>query len=79
VKTKPLVRCYSGARYAERPVAFQYADQELTVAEIERSWRDPAGICFIVQASDGRRFRLDYHEQADRWSVELLGKRRSHR
>jgi hypothetical protein len=79
VETEPTVRCYSGGRYAERPLAFQYADQLLEVAEIERSWRDPVGIYFIVQASDGRRFRLAYHEQADRWSVELLGKRRTHR
>jgi hypothetical protein len=78
VKTKSAVQCYSGALYAERPKAFQYADELLEVAEVERSWRDPAGIYFIVQAPDGRRFRLAYREQADRWSVELLSKRRTH-
>jgi hypothetical protein len=79
VETKPVVRCYSGAHYAERPVAFHYAGQELEVTEVEQSWRDPAGIYFVVRVPDGRRFRLAYHEQADHWSVELLGKRRTHR
>jgi hypothetical protein len=48
------------------------------VTEVERSWREPAQIHFIVQASDGRRFSLVYHEKTDRWSVQLRGKRRTH-
>jgi hypothetical protein len=73
------VSCYSGSRYGERPVAFQFGDQELPVDTVEQSWRDPAGIHFVVQASDGRRFHLAYQEAADDWSVHLLGNRRTHR
>jgi hypothetical protein len=73
------VRCYSGARHAERPIAFDYDGESLQVVEIERRWRDPAGLGFLVGTSDGRRFRLVYRKEADLWSVELLGKRRTHR
>lgn len=76
--SQSTVRCYSGSRYGERPVAFQFAGRELQVGEVEQSWRDPAGIHFIVQASDGRRFHLAYQEAADDWSVQLLGNRRTH-
>ena len=73
------VRCYSGARHAERPIAFECGGEWLEVVEVEWRWRDPTGLAFVVLASDGRRFRLLYRKEADQWSVELLGKRRTHR
>ena len=73
------VTCYSGAHYAERPTAFEIAGEALEVVEVERRWREPTGVRFIVRASDGRRYRLSYHEEADRWSVELQGNRRTDR
>jgi hypothetical protein len=73
------VTCYSGAQYAERPTAFETAGEALEVVEVERRWREPAGVRFIVRASDGRRYRLSYHEETDQWSVQLQGKRRTHR
>lgn len=67
-----VVTCYSGARYAERPVAFQYAGERLRVKDVVRTWREPAALFFLVQTSDGRRFRLVYEEESGRWSVDPL-------
>jgi hypothetical protein len=67
-----VVTCYSGARYAERPVAFQYAGERLQVSAVMRTWREPAALFFLVQTSDGRRFRLAYEEESGRWCVDLL-------
>jgi hypothetical protein len=67
-----VVACYSGARYAERPVAFQYAGERLQVSAVMRTWREPAALLFLVQTSDGRRFRLAYEEESSRWSVDQL-------
>jgi hypothetical protein len=67
-----VVTCYSGARYAERPVAFQYAGERLQVSAVVRTWREPAALFFLVQTSDGRRFRLAYEEEAGRWCVDQL-------
>jgi len=58
------VTCYSGARYAERPVAFLYAGERLQVSAVVRTWREPAALFFLVRTSDGRRFRLAYEEEA---------------
>jgi hypothetical protein len=67
-----VVTCYSGVRYAERPVAFQYAGERLQVSAVMRTWREPAALFFLVQSADGRRFRLAYEEETGRWSVDQL-------
>ncbi len=64
--------CYSGARYAERPVAFQYAGERLQVGAVMRTWREPAALFFLVQVVDGRRFRLAYEEETGCWRVDQL-------
>lgn len=67
-----IVTCFSGARYADRPVAFRFGGQELQVAAIERHWREPNGLFFVVQTPDSQRFRLSYDEENDHWRVDLL-------
>jgi hypothetical protein len=42
----------------------------VTVEEVERCWRTPAGISFRVRVTDDRRFTLTYEEAGDRWQVE---------
>lgn len=66
-----VVTCYSGVRYAERPVALQYGGDRLKVDKILRTWREPDAVHFFVRTSDGRFFRLMYKETADRWWVSL--------
>jgi hypothetical protein len=68
-----LVECYSGARYAERPVALRWKSQRLTVREIECQWREPDGPAFRVRTAGGLRFALHYNEEAGTWAVYPLG------
>jgi hypothetical protein len=61
------VECYSGTRYAERPVALTWNGQRLSIEAIERAWQAPDGLAFIVQIADGRRFELIYSPPNDQW------------
>jgi hypothetical protein len=61
------VECYSGARFAERPVALAWNGERLSVESIERAWQTPDGLAFIVQTADGRHFELNYSPSNDQW------------
>ena len=65
----PLVECYSGYSYAERPQALNLDGQHLEVSEIESEWRSPDGHCFRLSTRDGQKFELFYDELLDRWKV----------
>ncbi len=65
-----VVECYAGHRYPERPRAFLWEGERLTVKEIEQQWRTPSGPSFHVRTADGRRFILAYDEAADEWSIQ---------
>ena len=66
---KHAVECYSGANYAERPIAVQWQGQRRMVVQVLRSWRTPQGPAFDVVVLDGRKFRLAYDESSDTWQV----------
>jgi len=63
------VRCYAGASYPERPVAFEWEGQWLEVVEVPRQARTPEGLRFGVLAEDGRRYRLDWGAETDEWTI----------
>ncbi len=73
---EPPVECYAGARYPERPLAFHWQGERLTVAEVERQWRTPTELVFHVRTIDGRRFALTYREAGEpgteEWRIEPL-------
>ena len=64
------VECYAGHRYPERPRAFLWEGERVTVEEVERQWYTPAGSAFRVCTADGRRFTLAYDEASDTWTVQ---------
>ncbi|MBN1402316.1 MAG: hypothetical protein JXA74_15860 [Anaerolineae bacterium] len=64
------VECYAGTRYPERPRAFVWQGERLAVERVEREWRVPGGLAFLVRAADGRSFTLTYREAQDCWSIE---------
>lgn len=66
------VRCYAGARYPERPVAFEWEGRWLEVIEVLRQSRNPTGLVFDVRAADGGRYRLEWQEAADDWTVSIM-------
>ena len=68
-KLEPLVECYSGSEYAERPIAFQWEGQRVTINDIRERWRVPGRLCFRVGVEDGRRFELFYNELNDVWEI----------
>jgi hypothetical protein len=63
------VRCYAGTSYPERPVAFEWEGRWLDVARAIAQSRTPEGMVFDVLAADGQRYRLNWVEACDRWSV----------
>ncbi len=63
------VRCYAGAAYPERPLAFCWHGAWLDVVQVLAGGRTPAGVSFLVLAADGRRYRLVWDQVADRWTV----------
>jgi hypothetical protein len=68
----PRVRCYAGASYPERPVAFEWEGRWLDVAEVLRSARTPTGAVFDVQAKSERQFRLEWEQARDSWKVSRM-------
>lgn len=63
---KIAVECYAGYRYPERPLAFTWQGERLAVEQVERQWRTPAGLSFLVRAAGaGGRFVLTYAEPLD--------------
>lgn len=66
------VECYSGARYAERPVAFTWRGKRLVVTSVERAWQTPDGPAFTIRTADGRRFELAYTSSNDQWTAHLF-------
>ena len=69
------VECYAGYRYPERPCAFLWDGERVTVEEVERSWHTPTGLAFCVRTADGRRFTLVYNETGDRWDIQPMCRR----
>lgn len=63
------VECYSGSRYAERPIAVWLDGKRLVVEQVVHAWRTPVGPGFEVVTAGGRRLRLELDEHSDTWSV----------
>ena len=68
-RLKPVVECYSGARYGERPRAFTWEGHQHEVAAVQRQWRMPEGPCFRVITQMEERFDLIYLESEDAWQI----------
>ena len=63
------VECYSGSRYAERPIAMHWQGQRLEIRQVLYGWRSPDGPAFDVLVAGDRRLRLELDENSDCWSV----------
>ena len=72
-----IVRCHSGYTYAQRPVAFWYAEQEYLVDGVLAESRFPDGRQFLVQTRDGKVFDLIYNKATDIWQVKISDWRKS--
>jgi hypothetical protein len=63
------VECYSGSRYAERPLAFTWEGQRQEITAVEAEWRTPAGRTFQVRTREDLCFLLAYDEARDDWQI----------
>ena len=68
----PVVRCYSGQTYAERPKSFTWDGAEYEVAELAQEWRGVGTKNFRVRTKDNKLFQLCYNESQDQWSLTEL-------
>jgi len=66
------VECYSGARFAERPVALVWNGERLSVESIERAWQTPESLAFAVRVVGGLHFELTYLPASDQWTARPL-------
>ncbi len=66
------VECYSGGRFAERPVEMMWRGQRLHITSVERAWQTPGGLGFVVRVADSRHFELTYTIAGDRWTARPL-------
>jgi hypothetical protein len=66
------VECYSGGRFAERPVEMLWRGKRLHVASVERAWQTPGGLGFVVRVADSRHFELAYTVASDQWVARQL-------
>ena len=65
-----VVECYAGYRYPDRPRAFVWEGERVTVEDVEQQWRTPDGLTFCVHTVDSRRFTLAYDETTGDWQVQ---------
>jgi hypothetical protein len=72
--TPAKVRCVSGYRADERPIAVVVDDREFEVRSIRASWREPDYLCFRVEAKDGRVYDLRHHEYDDFWQMRIVSR-----
>jgi hypothetical protein len=66
------VECYSGGRFAERPVEILWRGERLHVASVERAWQTPGGLGFTVRVADRRHFELAYTITSDKWVARQM-------
>ena len=65
------VRCYAGAGYPERPLAFEQEGIWLEIVKVLRQVRTPEGLVFDVATLD-HRYRLEWNETQDIWKSHLI-------
>ena len=66
------VECYSGTRYAERPVALTWYGKRLSIEAIERAWQTPDSRAFVVRVTGDLRFELTFLLSRDQWTARSL-------
>jgi len=75
-KQQPLetvaVECYSGGRFAERPIEMVWRGERLHIASVERAWQTPGGLGFVVRVANSRHFELTCIIAGDQWTARLL-------
>ncbi len=64
-----VVSAYAGASYPQRPTAVLWQGRRLAVEQIDRSWRTPDALHFLLHLESLGRVELRYHPQTDSWTL----------
>ena len=64
------VECRSDWTYAQRPRAFIWQGERLTIQEIITERRTPSGKSFTVRTVEQGNFELSYDQHSDNWTVQ---------
>ena len=69
MKHRVHVECYSGSRYAERPVTFEFLGQTHMVKAVVQTWRSPSAFHYRLRTEEDESFELTYYEGTDEWVI----------
>lgn len=65
-----MVHCYSGFRYAEKPLTIESDTGLITITEIISEWQTENGHTFVVATDSNYIFELNHNDRIDLWSVK---------
>jgi hypothetical protein len=66
------VQCYSGASYAERPIALIWQGSQYKISSVLSSQFTPSGKRFEVVLENGCTISLYYQTNSDLWTASGL-------
>jgi hypothetical protein len=72
-----LVECRSEVEYPQRPLAFSWQGQRLTVQKIIAEKRTPDHKVFRVLTPEGEVFELAYSPDLDQWTIHPISTKES--
>lgn len=65
------VEAYAGGSYPGHPRAVEWRGHRYPIETVEREWRTPAGVFFVVRCAAGPRLTLCYHESTYHWQAKV--------
>ncbi len=74
---KVKVGAAAGYSACDRPLSIHWQDQELSIREVVREWREPGAKHYLVLVDDNQHFRLIFHENSGEWNILEVKKTRS--
>ena len=64
------VDAYSGYKANERPIRFHLDKGLYEIEAVENRWHDSDAEYFKVRTTEGKVYRLRYHERHDEWTLQ---------
>lgn len=66
---KIKVDCHAGYSGCGRPKRFEWKSESVIIRKIIKEWREPGAKHYLVEAADGRNFKLAFFETGGHWSA----------
>jgi len=65
------VEAYAGGSYPGHPRAVTWRGRRYQIEAVDRQWRTPEELVFVVRCRDGPRLTLRYDDSSDTWRAEV--------